>query len=67
MEVGHVPGLVTPVSSGTNLWHFRGALYGADSFLLEHTPVAFQLLCSMILPIHHEKGRSVNGSAWGHF
>lgn len=47
MEVGHVPSLVNPVSSGTNLWHFRGALYGADNLLLEHIPVAFQLLCNL--------------------
>lgn len=51
-----MPGLVTPMSSDTNLWHLRGALYGADNLLLKHISVVFQLLCSKILPIQHEKG-----------
>lgn len=38
MEECHVPGLVNPVSSGTNLWHLTGALYRADNLLLEHSP-----------------------------
>lgn len=67
MEVCHVPALVTPVPSDTDLWHLGGAFCGADNLLLEHIPVAFQLLCSRILLIQREKGCSVNGSDWGHF
>lgn len=67
MNMCCVPGVVIPMSSDTNLWHLRGALYGADNFLLKHIPVAFQLLCSMILLIQHEKGCSVNGRDWGQF
>lgn len=67
MDVCRVPGLVTPMSNDTNLWHFGGALYGAENLLLKHIPVAFQLLCGMILLMQQEKGCAVNGSDWGHF
>lgn len=67
MEVCQVLGLATSMSSGTNLWHLRGALYGADNLLLVHIPIAFHLLCSMILLTQRGKGCSVNGSDWGHF